>query len=54
MTQKESPIHSLEDEYIKQLQQQIHYLETECQYLYPFLFVFKNSRFFIFLTEYFP
>ena len=27
---------TIEDEYIKQLQEQIYYLENECQYLYPF------------------
>jgi hypothetical protein len=42
--QKESSIHSLEDEYIKQLQEQIYHLENECQYLYPFSIsiYFKN------------
>jgi len=28
---------NLESEYIKQLQEQIYLLETECIYLYPFL-----------------
>jgi hypothetical protein len=27
---------NLENDYIKQLQEQIYYLETECLYLYPF------------------
>jgi len=31
--QKES---SIEDEYVKQLQKQIRFLESDCQYLYPF------------------
>lgn len=30
---------TIEDEYIKQLQEQIYYLEHECQYLYPFFLI---------------
>lgn len=33
-----SSIRNLENDYIKQLQEQIYYLETECLYLYPFFF----------------
>lgn len=33
-------VQNLEDEYVKQLQRQIYCLETECQYLYPFLFLY--------------
>ena len=37
---------NLENEYIKQLQEQIYYLETECLYLYPFS-VEISSRLFL-------
>ena len=59
LTQPSSSIKHLENDYIKQLQEQIYYLETECLYLYPFfsarvvclmsifsnLFIFLNSHF---------
>ena len=36
---KPSVQQTIEDEYIKQLQEQIYFLENENQYLYPFSFV---------------
>ncbi len=35
-----SALENIEIEYIKNLQQQVYFLELECNYLYPFL---KNS-----------
>jgi hypothetical protein len=33
-----SALENIEIEYIKNLQQQVHFLEMECNYLYPFKF----------------
>ena len=41
LTQQRSSSQNLETDYIKQLQEQIYYLETECLYLYPFLLLLE-------------
>ncbi len=44
-----SSAQNLENEYIKQLQEQIYYLETECLYLYPFFLILEQENFYFFI-----